>query len=560
MVNGIDIAGSIRRAAQHLESAASFARVANEQPLPRLLFRGRATSEILQTYGLAVGQGRLAIAQLDGVAGPAREAMQGVDELLAKIDPAVARDRHNGLVHLRTYSETKDVAGRLAIRAERMRFIADHVDTDPATLRASLDAEVAAITGRPFEAVTADDVRRLAVIDGLPEPMRPPMPRRLRDNYGPEELVLRRMLPGSDNIARGEFEMHRLARVRTAMSADPTVTREALDAEVRAMIALPDWDITPEMVTRLSTIAGLGDDLRPKLVDIPVPWAEHRIADLSAWGWRPGRDGNSKSKFDAMRMAVEQEALLADPAVTRESVTRELVELLAIPDARLTKEQLYRTSILARLPEHLRPPLPPRLDHYAFEDLGLLNYHPGNNRAAAKVFDLTRIHMAAVVDPELTVSQLAERVRSGEPIDFRVLAALDGQESLLARHGLTPDALNREAVKSLATAGDGSKDALKHHLERVRGTILAIPANDPKLATIRAQALELADRNLDRMNGKRADTYSRHPDYAEVGRIVSIAELIAAVSSKAQPTPVAPVSPASGVADAAVGAAEVLTW
>jgi hypothetical protein len=159
------------------------------------------------------------------------------------------------------------------------------------------------------------------------------------------------------------------------------------------------------------------------------------------------------------------------------------------------------------------------------------------------------------------VRQLAQRVQSGQRIDFRVIAALDGQEALLARHGLTPDVLNVEAVKSLATAGEGSKDALKHHLERVRGTIAALPSSDEKLATIRAQALELADRNLDRMSGKRMDTFGRHPDYAEVGRIVSIAELLEAVTRR----PAVAATPAAGAgvagaADAAGVAKEVLTW
>jgi hypothetical protein len=191
--------------------------------------------------------------------------------------------------------------------------------------------------------------------------------------------------------------------------------------------------------------------------------------------------------------------------------------------------------------------MPARIDHYAFEDLGLLRYHPARNLAAAKVFDQMRIHMAAVVDPELVARQLGEQVRAGQRIDFRVIAALEGQEALLARHGLTPDVLNREAVKSLAGAGTGSKDALLHHLQRVRATIEAIPAGDERTAAIRMQALELADRNLDRMAGRRTDTFSRHPDYAEVGRIVSIAELLEAVTRRptaATPTP----------------AKEVLTW
>ena len=566
MVNGVDIAGTIRRAAQHIEAASALAHTANEIELPRIFFRGRAVTEVNETFARAVGQGRLAIAQLEGTTGSAHDAMRGVQELLDLIDPSLPREQHKGLDWLRGFSKHKDVAGRLGVRAETMRLIADHLDEAPEAVRASLDTEIGALVARPFNDIQAHEVRRLAAIEGLPAPLRPEFPPRLRDNYGPTELVLHKMLPGTgpgrDNIARGEFEQIRLARTRAAMEADPSITRESLDAEVRAIIATPDADVTSEQALRLSVIAGVGDELRPPIVDIPVPWPQHKLSDMAAWGWLPNKDGDSRSKFAALRMAVEHEAMVADPAITRETVTKELVELLSIPDELLTDAQLYRTSQLARLPEHLRPPMPARLDwHYAFEDLGLLTYHPGRNLAAAKAFDLTRIHMAAVVDPELTITKLAERVRAGQHIDFRVLAALDGQEQLLAKHGLTPDVLNREAVKSLATAGEGSKDALKHHLERVRGTIQAIPANDEKLATIRAQALELADRNLDRMAGKRMDTFGRHPDYAEVGRIVSIAELLGAITSRqtVAATPAAATGVA-GAADAAGAAKEVLTW
>lgn len=553
MVNGADIAATMRRAAQHLEAASSFANAANELELPKLFFRGRAIAEINETFGRAVGEGRLALQGLDGITGPAQDAMRGVQELLDLIDPSLHRSKHKGLDYLRAYSETRDVAGRLGVRADTLRLLADHAGEAPEATRSALDAELGALASRPFASIGRDDVRRLAAIEALPEPLRPAFPPRVRDNYGPTELVVRRMLPGSDNIARGEFEALRLHRVRAEMAADPSITRESLDAEVRAIIAVPDAEFTTELSTRLSAIAGLGDELRPALVDTPVPWPQHRLQDMSAWGWLPQRDGDSRAKLAALRMAVEQEALIADPAITRESVTRELVELLAIPNEQLTDAQLHRTSLLARLPAALRPPMPERIDwHYAFEDLGLLRYHPRGNRAAAKSFDLMRIHLAAVVDPELTITQLAARVQRGERIDFRVLAALEGQEELLAAHGLTRDVLNREAVKSLATAGEGSPDALRHHLERVRSSIAAIPAGDEKLATIRTQALELADRNLDRMSGKRSDTYARHPDYAEVGRIVSIAELLESVTSRK------PVAPAPVATPGAAG--EVLTW
>ena len=553
----LDAAASITRAAQLLERAAGRAAAANELEVPRLLFRGRAITQMEQLYREAVTNGRRALVELQGIDGPAADALHGVDELLAKIDPDIARDKHQPLWWLRSYSETRDVAGRLGMRGDRLRLLAAQVDGDPAIIRARLDADVRAITTKPFDQVTREDVRRLAAIDGMPESVRPNLPPRLRDTYGPEELVLRRMLPGSDNIARGEFEMYRLAAAREAIEADPTATRAALDAEARAIITTPNADVTAEQVARLSELAGLGDQLRPAILDTPVPWPQHRLAELSAWGWTPARNGEAKAKFAALRMALEHEAMRSDPALTKQAVTTELVELLATPAHELTDQQLYRASQLARLPEHLRPPLPAPIDnHYRFENLGLLGYHPANHRAAAATWDRARVHMAAVVDPEYTVRQLAARVQAGEQVDFRVIDALADQDELLHAHGLTTDVLNRLAVSSLADAGLGSTGELRVLLERMRDRFRAIPETNTTLADVRRSTLELLDANIDRMLGRRTDTYSRHPDYAEVGRIVSSAKLVDTLSTPAsKPRPAA-----STMADATTAATDTLSW
>lgn len=521
-----------------------------------LLFRGRAVARMERLYADAVQTGRSATAQLRGIDGPAADVTRGVDELLLKIDPSVERDPHKGLAWLRDFSETRDVAGRLGLRADRLRVAADHLGEDPESVRGVLAAQAREITSKPLDQVTREDVRRLAVIDGMPQPLRPDLAPRLRDSYGPEELVLRRMLPGSDNLARGEFEMHRLARAREAITADPTVTREALDAQARAIITTPNQDVTKEQVARLSELAGLGDELRPSILDTRVPWSQHRLADLSAWGWTPARDGEAKAKFAALRMAIEHEAMLADPAVTKESVTAELVDLMAVPSHELTDEQLYRTSLLARLPEHLRPPMPSPIDgHYRFEDLGLLRYHPGRHLLAGKVFDNARVHMAAVVDPERTIEQLAARVKDDRPIDFRVLDALAGRDELLRAHGLTAEVLDGLAVKALADAGLGTTGELRVLLERMRDRFAAMPADDPKLGGIRSATLELLDRNIDRMLGRRSDTFSRHPDYAEVGRIVASAQLVDTLSgTRAAAGPATNASTIAGAAD------ELLSW
>jgi hypothetical protein len=313
-------------------------------------------------------------------------------------------------------------------------------------------------------------------------------------------------------------------------------------------------------VDRLSLIAGLPDDLRPALVDTPVPWPDHRLEDLSAWGWTPARNGDARSKFDALRMATEHEKLLADPAVTRQSVTAELVALLSKPDDELTDADLYRTSLLARLPEHLRPPMPPAIDgHYRFENLGLLRYHPVKNRAAAPVFEQARAHMAAVVDPEGTLRAVRARLDAGQPIDIRIVSALALEPELLAKYGITNEVLEQQAIRALSTAGDGGygqKQQLSHYLRIGRDRVAATEVT-AQLAPIRATALELADRNLDRMSGARLDTFARHPDYAEIGRFVSASELLAKLAPR---TGTAAVDDAASAAATATDSATTIVW
>ena len=200
--------------------------------------------------------------------------------------------------------------------------------------------------------------------------------------------------------------------------------------------------------------------------------------------------------------------------------------------------------------------MPARLDSpHRFEDLGLLGYHPATSPTAAHVMESARVHLTAYADPEAVVRQIKVRIDAGQAIDIRVIGALEGKPELLARAGLTPEALRRQALLSLNHAGGGGtggNDALLHHLTIARTDLAAASPADPGALELRDQALEIADRNLARMRGERTDTFGRHPDYAEVGRFVSIADLLDALKPNA--------STAHATSHTASTAAETLTW
>jgi hypothetical protein len=235
-------------------------------------------------------------------------------------------------------------------------------------------------------------------------------------------------------------------------------------------------------------------------------------------------------------MAVEHEQVIAGGAMTRDAATKELMDILSLPYELITPEQLTRTSWLLRLPESMRPDVSaiPRVPH-GLENLGLFGYHPSTNKASAKAFDLLRVHLAATIDPERAAAQLKARVDAGEQIDIRLVTALASHGDLLERAGLTDDVLHQQAVRALAGPGGTSTESLAMHLTRVRDRIARNASDDPAIVNLRAQALDIADRNLERIAGTRTDTFGRHPDYAEVGQFVSIAQLLDTLDAAAAP-------------------------
>jgi hypothetical protein len=407
--------------------------------------------------------------------------------------------------------------------------------------RARLQAQLDEIVAQPLEDMTFAQRSQVGVIAGMPEQLRPTLPRPLfashPDAGHPLELLAtysRHLDPATDRMAFGEYELLRLAMERRRAMADPQVTRATLDAEVRRILALGDDQITPALNARMSMIAGLPDELRPAILDVRMPGWKYQLSEMSAYQWLPGKGDVPRSQYAALRVALEHEGMLANPAVTRAAVGDELMRLLAKADDQLTHAELRRISVLARLPDELRPSMPPVLDEvHRFEDIGILGQHPREHVQAARALDQGRVHVAANVDPESLGRQLKAQVDAGELIDIRIVDVLGNDPELLARAGLTPDVLHRQAVRALSGAGTGSTDTLLIHLQRVHDDIAAMRPADDATRALRDQAVELADQNLARMRGERRDTYSRHPDYAEVGRIASIAKLLGALKPAA---------------------------
>jgi hypothetical protein len=523
-----DVTGILRTAASHLESAATMAEHAETIKLPNLLFRGHATQKIHAAYAAATAEAMRGVHALEPLGAPLEDARAGVLAQLREIDPSF----QYAIERQREYTAAQDVPGMLRVHADRLRLQADLVPLEPAAARAELQNELDTILRMPLRDVTHEQQWRAGVIVGMPTHLRPSLPDPVRSNYPLDVSAVRSWTPHQESMTRGEWHNLQLDLQRRELAATPGVTRASLDAEVRSIIATPYPEVTRELNDRLSVIAGMPDELRPALMDTPMPWPQHRLEHLASWNWLPDSSQDARAKYDALRMAVEHEQAIADPTFTREVASRELLDIVSLPNELITPDDFRRTSWLLRLPESHRPDVGslPRVPH-GLENLGLFGYHPTTNKASAAAIDLLRAHLAATVDPERAAAQLRARVEAGEQIDIRLVTALASHGDLLERAGLTDDVLHRQAMRVLAGPGGMSTESLALNLERARAKVARASSTDPAVLAMRDQALEIADRNLDRIAGRRTDTFGRHPDYAEIGQFVSISDLLDALGS-----------------------------
>ncbi|MCW2922283.1 MAG: hypothetical protein JWL76_2157 [Thermoleophilia bacterium] len=541
------VQGALVRAAERLEQGARMTDQALEIDVPRFFKHWRALTRKEGEYAAGLEQAHRGVAELAAAGPSAQQARDAIAQLLEwRGPPSKLRFQHNHVDR-----EVRILPANLRQHARGLRLHAALEGSgDPAATRRALQTELDALVQRPVSELTREDALRLATISMLPSHLRPDIPRSINGHWSLADLGATQWPP--DPLSRfltAELDHVRLQGVARTMSQDPTLTREAFDAEVRSILALPDDQITAAHAERMSIIARLPSAKRPVLLDAPRPRGHLGLSQMSSWGYRPSTEGLARSAYDAMRRAVLQEELMADPTFTRERATAELMQLLAVPDRALTREQLLRVSTIAGLPEPLRPPMPPITSDGAVmgaADGSVLtpDYVRGARAFAAVRMYLTERH------PEDMARMLAANDRQGGDIDLGLVAALARQPGLLERFGIDSTMLHRQSIRALAAAGGSRSDDLAANLRMARNVLAGSTDTNPAVAAVRAEALELADRNLDRMAGARTDTYGRHPDYAEIGRFASIATLLDQIGQL----------PAAKQAPAPTAAAEALTW
>ena len=518
-----DLASRLTRAATHLERGAGIYDQAAAIEVPDWLFRGRAVKRMTEGFTIATAEARRGLAELEAIGAPVRDALEALSTKVGYLDPANGLQLPGAMTHL----NMRQMPAEIRHQARALRLAAELDGTaEPAAIQAAMRAELQDLVSRPVEQLTKQDLDRIATISMLPEHLRPQLPATINPHTPLGRLSLYEWpLEHSRSHVRAELDNVRLDGVARALADDPAITREALDSELRAIIALPDAQVTPELAERVSVIERVAGQKRPALLDAPRPRQHIALRHMSAWRYTPTSESASRATFDSLRRAVLHEELLAQPNLTREQVADDLMRIVAKPDHALTQDDLVRASTLAGLPEHLRPSLP-AMDEWAGlgrPDNAVLR--PTYDKAI-RTFSDVRTHLAER-DPEGMAQVLVEHHGKGGAIDLELLAGLAKREGLLERVGFDADALHRQSIATLETINGSQRSAdLASSLRLARNVVERHPAGEPAIRTLRDEAVELADRNLARMAGERTDTYGRHPDYAEVGRFASIANLL----------------------------------
>lgn len=341
-------------------------------------------------------------------------------------------------------------------------------------------------------------------------------------------------------------------RLAATYATAPAGTAER---ELDRLLDIPSKEMSAQDGALMGVLSSLPPNLRPAILDTPQPEREFTVALIAMSGGRYGTVAPAPN-IDALRAAREATRLVeSGQAGTKASNTAEVLAILEAPTASISATQRRRISVLARLPEHLRPDLPPAMPgESGLEHIGLEPGQRLTERAIRHSIDRGRAYLIAQHDPRALAESLRRPGGNPDGLDGVRLAALTSLGRPLEEFGISRSLLSELFSRHLARAGsnfDTKAKQLVGTLEHVRDDIATrkMPA---AFGSLRTELLELADRNLDRMRGVRHDTFGQHPDYAEIGRITSMLELINRAEALPKPTP--------AIATATTARVETLTW
>jgi hypothetical protein len=224
---------------------------------------------------------------------------------------------------------------------------------------------------------------------------------------------------------------------RGDIARDPAVTADTLREEVRAILAKPDAEVTPDDLRRLSLIEGVAGD---KAQHFPSP-RSYSFTTIHENGYS-SIQSYVTNELKQLRTWLDRGDIARDPSITREQLVDEVRSILAKPDAEIGPEDMRRLATFEGIEgdKSLRFPNP---RSYTFTTISDNGYSATQSYVAPELRQLrTWLDRADIeADPTATVETLRDEVASialksadeltGEDIRrLEVLAGLEGSRSL----------------------------------------------------------------------------------------------------------------------------------
>ncbi len=533
----------LRQARSILDGARRTAHSAVDPRIP-LFRRAQAIERRGRELATALEQAEAAAALLADGGPRARSAGAAITQT---VDGARSALEHLGLRQAKFGIEVPYAPGRLDLHVDRLQLL-ERVDgmSDDAAREVVEHAVERALPGIAAEDATAK--RQLAGLVGLPEQLRS---RYLATRFAPRTWEISALSSSKGYSITGE-DMAREAAAALDRHALARLSTSDREARVASLLDRAPDSLSRAEVRELALAASLPADL------VPAPLARESLRE-------PGRmrelttqhtsriDGvEVRRADDGFLREVEAQRLVTSGQVPdRASVLDEIVDLLDAPVQELSPGQQRRLSVLVRLPVSHGPPMPVAKDAHGLYSIGIRAHPLERPEVVPMGRDAARRHFADVRHPGPGLAELRRAIVEDVPFDLDRLPALLDDRNAMAAAGVTDSMVELLFVRELRHSGSAVRgENLRNGLE-IAARRLQAELDDPELEALRLEAVELIDRNIDRMLGRRADTYGRHPDYAEVGRVVATVRLLARLADDTVAGP--------GAGQAAAGAAG-LTW
>ncbi|MCW2921284.1 MAG: hypothetical protein JWL76_1158 [Thermoleophilia bacterium] len=240
--------------------------------------------------------------------------------------------------------------GRDAIR---LVLEADARAVDPATTRSAVRAELDELLQAPDIDLDGATLRRLVMLDALPEQVRPASQR-------PHQLLRRWAGTDAGTLATTAnlVDWTRMLREAELLAEAPGTTRSSTAAELRRLLDMPDADRTQDDARRMLVLLHLPSELAPvEQVSVRLRALLERTARIGdplreATGPAP-LDAGTREELGNLRLAFERTELL-ERGTSPSDVREELRTLLDRPDAEIDAAALRRIAVLDGLPAAAR--------------------------------------------------------------------------------------------------------------------------------------------------------------------------------------------------------------